>query len=560
MADKNIMHVQEISFGGLLDHNDVYKIPEYQRPYSWNVEQWEDLFNDIKELNEDEVHFLGSIIVVPEGPHKLGINYFNIVDGQQRLATLLTLLIVIRDLFKEKGNNNFADYINNECLYNIISKDNQIKKESKLILGKQDNNVFQRILESEKVAENHLIYNCYKFFREKILKEDLDLGKIFDKIRYNIVLVHINAFTEFNAFRLFETLNDRGLELSATDLIKTHILNKVSNDTDTFNNIIENWNEMYEKIKDIEPVKFIRRFMLSQYAGKFSEKNLYEDVRLKLEKKTPQEVSNFVSTLNDYADIYKKIYDCDFTDDTINRRLRGLQMVEVSPSFTLLLKIMPYFENKRIEKDDVLEIMDMIEVFHIRWGICNQATSRLDRIYNEICLELDKTESKDFKNIIAKKLYEEIKNNVNDEIFKANFSMRDFAPNQSRTKYILWKLSEPTGETILNLKEIETDHILPQKLNENWKNYLISKGYDEDKINKLHREYVNKIGNLTIIKGRWNKSMSNKLFVDKKQHYQNSEISITKDLTKFTDWTFKEIKERTEELANKALNIWNWRW
>jgi uncharacterized protein with ParB-like and HNH nuclease domain len=559
MAGK-FMDVQEISLGRLLELSDVYKIPEYQRPYSWNVEQWEDLFNDIKELNENEVHFLGSIIVVPEGSHKLGINYFNIVDGQQRLATLLTLLIAIRDLAKEKGNNNLANHINNKYLYSVIYRDNQEKKESKLILGKQDNNVFQKILEGEKGDENHLIYNCYKFFREKILKEDLDLGKIFDKIRENIVLVHINTFTVFNAFRLFETLNDRGLELSATDLIKTYILNKVSNATDIFNNIIEDWNEMYEKIKDKDPVKFIRRYMLSKYAGKFSEKKLYEDVRLKLENKTPQEVSNFISELNNYATIYKKIYDCDFSDDSINKRLKELQMVEVSPSFTLLLKIMPYFENKRMEKDDVLEIMDMIEVFHIRWGICNQATSRLDRIYNEICLELNNKESKEFKNVIAKKLYEEIKNNVNDEIFKVNFCMRDFAPNQSRTKYILWKLSQPTGETILNVKEIETDHILPQKLNNNWKDYLISKGYNEDEINKLHREYVNKIGNLTIIKGGWNKAMSNKLFVDKKQHYQNSEISITKDLTKFTDWTFEEIKARTEELAKKALNIWKWRW
>ena len=559
MAGK-FMDVQEITLGRLLELSDVYKIPEYQRPYSWNVEQWEDLFNDIKELNENEVHFLGSIIVVPEGSHKLGINYFNIVDGQQRLATLLTLLIAIRDLAKEKGNNNLANHINNKYLYSVIYRDNQEKKESKLILGKQDNNVFHKILEGEKGDENHLIYNCYKFFREKILKENLDLGKIFDKIRENIVLVHINTFTVFNAFRLFETLNDRGLELSAMDLIKTYILNKVSNATDIFNNIIEDWNEMYEKIKDKDPVKFIRRYMLSKYAGKFSEKKLYEDVRVKLENITPQEVSNFISELNNYATIYKKIYDCDFSDNSINKRLKELQMVEVSSSFTLLLKIMPYFENKRMEKNDVLEIMDMIEVFHIRWGICNQATSRLDRIYNEICLELNNKESKEFKNVIAKKLYEEIKNNVNDEIFKVNFCMRDFAPNQSRTKYILWKLSQPTGETILNVKEIETDHILPQKLNSNWKDYLISKGYNEDEINKLHREYVNKIGNLTIIKGGWNKAMSNKLFVDKKQHYQNSEISITKDLTKFTDWTFEEIKARTEELAKKALDIWKWRW
>jgi uncharacterized protein with ParB-like and HNH nuclease domain len=272
MTGKKFIDVKEISLGRLLESSEVYKIPEYQRPYSWNVEQWEDLFNDIKELNENEVHFLGSIIVVSEA-HKLGINYFNIVDGQQRLATLLTLLAVIRDLAKEKSDNVLADHINNKFLYNIIYEDNREKKVLKLILGKQDNNVFQKILESEKVDENHLIYNCYKFFRERILKEDLDLGKFFIKIRDNIVLVHINTFTEFNAFRLFETLNDRGLELSATDLIKTYILNKVSNVSDIFNNIIESWNEMYDKIKDKDPVKFIRRYMLSQYAGKFSEKN-----------------------------------------------------------------------------------------------------------------------------------------------------------------------------------------------------------------------------------------------------------------------------------------------
>jgi uncharacterized protein with ParB-like and HNH nuclease domain len=200
MAGK-FMDVQEISLGRLLKSTEVYKIPEYQRPYSWNVEQWEDLFNDIKELNEKEVHFLGSIIVVSEGPHKLGKNYFNIVDGQQRLATLLTLLAVIRDLAKVKGNNGLADHINDEYLYSKIYEDNQEKKVSKLILGKHDNNVFQKILRSEKVDENHLIYNCYKFFSEKILKEDLDLGNFFIKIRDNVVLIHINTFTEFNAFR-----------------------------------------------------------------------------------------------------------------------------------------------------------------------------------------------------------------------------------------------------------------------------------------------------------------------------------------------------------------------
>ena len=95
----------------------------------------------------------------------------------------------------------------------------------------------------------------------------------------NISIVHINAFNHFNAFRLFETLNDRGLELSAADLIKNFLLMKVSKDEEALNDVINQWNEMYDKVRDREPVKFIRRYFLANYKGKISESRLYEEVR-----------------------------------------------------------------------------------------------------------------------------------------------------------------------------------------------------------------------------------------------------------------------------------------
>ena len=155
---------------------------------------------------------------------------------------------------------------------------------------------------------------------------------------------------------------------------------------------------MYENIKELKPVEFVWRYVLSNYKGKFSKNSLYRDVcdRL-LKNKNPQEFFDFVKELNSASTIYKQIFEYSFHSEKINKKLKKLHLIEVSPSFTLLLKILPYFNNNEITEEDVLEIMNMIEILHIRWGICNQATSRLDPIYNTICAELKDKDPKEFK-------------------------------------------------------------------------------------------------------------------------------------------------------------------
>lgn len=215
-------------------------------------------------------------------------------------------------------------------------------------------------------------------------------------------------------------------------------------------------------------------------------------------------------------------------------------------------------ENK-ISEDDLLQIMKIIETFHIRWGICGQSTSRLDQIYNEICIGLSEKSPDEYANYIKKILTKEVKSNVDDEVFKRNFILRSFKPSEMRTKYILWKLSEPTGETVINIREIQTEHIMPRKMSKEWINYLKDKtGKNENKISAIHQENLNRIGNLAIIKGEWNQSMSNRLFDKKKEDYEKSEFVRTKELINYDKWTFDEINERSEKLSDIALNIWKW--
>lgn len=495
---------------------------------------------------------MGSIVVYPESAHRFGVNYFIVVDGQQRLATLLLWLCAIRDRAKEIGAEDISDGIKK---YYLFAQGDNFKSIPKLQLGQLDNEIFQKILEGDfrGLPDRHLILDCYKFFKN----ETKDIN-IYQKLLNNIFLIHINTFNLTNAFKLFETLNDRGLELSAADLIKNFILMKVEQNKEIFSNILEEWNEMYEKIKEREPIKFIRKFMLANYEGKFTEKKLYEEFSNKVAKEfTSDKFYDFVQKLNESATLYRKFFEPNFESEKINKKLNDLNLIEVTPSFTLLLKVMPYFENKNIPDSEMLKILEMIETFHVRWGICDQATSKLDSIYHKICMELKGKIPSECVKVIKQELCQEIKRNVDDETFKKSFRSRSFNPAEKRTKYILWKLSQPTGETLLNIGEIQTEHIMPQKLSESWISYLKNiTGKIEEEIKSLHKEYLNKIGNLAIIKSNWNARMSNRIFDEKKKDYSNSEFSITKKLSEYEKWTFDEIDQRTEEMANLALQIW----
>jgi len=551
----SFIDANEISLHKLLNQpTEVFKLPLYQRPYAWTKDQWADLLEDILSLPKDDSHFFGAIVVVPTQEPDQGIKSFYVIDGQQRLATILIWLSAIRDKMKEK-NDGLAKFINNSFLSSSTFWKGKIISYPKFELGEYDNKHLKNILEGNVKEEEHPIYKCYEFYKNAKYSDDT-----WTVILNNIFIVHINAHDYFNAFKLFETLNDRGLELSAADLIKNYLLMNTSTNKDIFNNCINEWEEMYQKIRDKSPVKFIRRYMLANYKGKFSESNLYKHVRSRLENNIPNEYLKFARELNFSSSIYKKIFESSFDDKKINKKLDELKIVEVSPSFTLLIKIMPlYEEDKKSRRKDILKVMDMIETFHIRWGICGQSTGRLDQIYNEICDGLEQKKFEEYLNYIEGKLSRYVKENVDDEIFKRSFASRNFKFGEQRTKYILWKFCKPTGETILDIKEIETEHIMPQTLSEQWIDYLQNQtGKDRNQAIVLHEEMLNKIGNLTIIKEVWNRSMSNRIFSQKKIDYVKSDFPITKKLKDKEKWVFEDIESRSKDFSDEAVKIWKW--
>lgn len=558
---------KESKMGLILSNSkEAYKVPIYQRPYAWKKDQWDDLFEDIINLEPNDTHFLGSIVVVPEkeeGARLGSTNYFQIVDGQQRITTILIWLSAMRDIAKEKGNDELANHITKTYLFATEFKEGKEINIPKIHLAEADLNPLLNLLYGKERNGTHRIYECYDYFKKITESENY-----WEILTENISLVHINAFNQFNAFRLFETLNDRGLELSGADLIKNFILMKVSNNREVFIDAVDEWNDMYGKIKDLEPVTFIRRYMLSNYRGKTSKTKLYEEIKKKFSNKKDEEILEFVKDLNKNATIYEKIYNKQFSSEKINKILSILQLIEVSPSYTLLLKIFSLLdeeiENEKDVEKNIMKILKLIESFHIRWSICGLSTSRLDQIYNNICMNLseipkDSNSSKNYLELIKEILTKEIRGNADDGIFKSNFLSRTFNSNDKRTKYILWKLSEPSEEMIFDVNVVQTEHIMPQNLRKEWIKYLMrNSSKSHEKIRAIHKEKLNLIGNLTIIKGEWNQSMSNKLFENKRPEYTKSDFKLNKELSNYSQWKFHEIDKRSNELADRAINIWKW--
>ncbi|AOT72788.1 DUF262 domain-containing protein [Geosporobacter ferrireducens] len=554
MKNKSIT-ADEISIHDLLNNkNEIYSIPVYQRAYEWGKDQLEDLWEDISSLADDEdIHFLGSIVVVSD-IHKKSFNRFEIVDGQQRITSILLFLIAIRDLYLENGNENNAKYINDNYIYSS----NFDSKKSKLQLGRNDNSIFEMLVERIPIPSelrNRKVYIAYSYFKTKLESQIVNLRQITDKLLFSVSLVLIGTNSYYDAFRLFETLNNRGLELSAVDLIKNDILSKISNNNFLLNRGIELWDNLIKNLssQNIDKVKFFRHYLFSTESGIVSKPKLYSKYQDLIEKN--DDLVGFLEDMFLKSEIYRKIYNSIIGSKHVNYQIAIINRIEISTSYTLLLKL---FSEHNMTDDTICSILKAIEIFSLRRSICNTTTRDLDRIFNHLAIHSFSQENP------VKYIVEYLKTRTpSDEEFFSSFKDRDFL-RDDQTKYILESIenfitNNTNEKTMNNRQDVHIEHIMPVEIHSgnakksfgDWEYYL---GEDATK----HKSFVNRIGNLTLLGSGLNISASNNPFQAKTKIYSYSNIQITKKLCNYEKWGLKEISKRGEELAKAALLIWNY--
>jgi len=553
----------EDTIESVLSRNYRYTVPDYQRQYSWGEEQWRALWEDLQALEDGQTHFLGSLVVIERSEGLNELDRLEVVDGQQRLATILTILSVMRQKYLDEGEQRQADAIRNEYL---IEQDLDQQEYQNLSLSRYDNDSFASILDCDfGQVDNENLNEALEFYGSRIHSLSVDeTDTLRKKLLSSITLVTIECTEEQSAFRLFETLNERGLELSSVDLMKNHVFSLAAQDDDIdYEDIRDSWQMTVDNtVPNLnKPSRFFRHYLMSapepDFTDAVSDYKLYDTFQEVIEEvRSSSDITleSYLADIAEQSELYMRIVNADINqfnrsgNEAINKKLTNLHHVKSVQARTLLLRIFREFDNP----NKTMEALGVLERFLIRWKVANYATgSQLDRIYSELCSTVfdESNPVEQMTNYLSEKY-------PSEEEFKAGIENKRVKLN-NRTKYMLKRIEEVHySNTIDGMDSYELEHIAPRSAytatkHSAWVTTL-------DTTEATFEQHRDRLGNLTLLESDKNIRASNNPFETKKSEYATSNVTMTKTLAEdYDDWNLNSIQQRTSELAEVAANIWS---
>ena len=558
--------------GDLFNQNEKLKIPSYQRRYSWEHEQFDDLWHDLNDIDTQGSHFFGTIVFMSDTHVAGGTNKIDIVDGQQRITTISILLCAIRDHLQENYEEDEiqqrVDTIT-ESLW-IVDRDGE-KQGMRLTLGNLDKNSYESLIKGYvDEIENEKIKTAYEFFRERLETECTDLSavkELHNRILDQLIYVSITAEGHSDAYQLFETMNNRGLSLSPIDLMKNYLLMTASERADTDEDRVEDlWGEIITNIDSLSDVHdsgetfFRQYFMSSQLLGinqKITKSKLYDPTFVETINET-EDIETLLADIREKSILFRELLqqDIDISNDSdnseLNWLLRDAQIVSITP-FTLFLRAFSETDNVDLLKS----IVQKSNALLVRRQICDRNTGPHDTIFNHLAQNM--FDADDPLQYMREYLESEGRF-PNDQQFKRHFVQEDFS-RSDRTKYILSKIEEDHfghgGKRVVESRyRVHIEHILPERPGKNLtKLWLTPYGISDDE----HDDFKKRIGNLTLLEDDPNIRASNRSFAKKQEYYteESTDFEMTHELQDRNQWDISEIERRSERLAQiAAKEVW----
>ena len=554
---KGIQGTSNKTYRQLMGNGLRYEIPKFQRDYTWETEQWDDLWQDIKALisDEDNEHYMGYLVLQTSNNKE-----FQIIDGQQRLTTMSLLILATLKCLKElvdagvdpENNSKRKDSLLNSYIGYIDPV--TLISNNKLKLNRNSEDYYKQHLvllkelplRNTNTSEKHM-RECFNWYYEKIKREfktGVSLAAFIDNIVDKLFFTVIEVTDQLNAFKVFETLNARGVQLSSSDLLKNYLFSVVDETKPHISEIeeLENiWSKIVGKLGEQKFEDYLRYYWnsINKSVGK---KNLFKTVKGSIGSKN--QVFELIRKLYDKADIYLAIQnpEDDLWKDKpeIRKSLKELKLFQIRQTNSLFLSA---FGNIGIE--EFKKLAKICSVISFRYNVVGGLNPNAQEdVYNTVALKIANTKNfatSDFQNIY-----------VSDFNFQNDFSTKEFkntSRNHKIVKYILSKI-----EDYLFKNEIDPDsdlftieHILPENAIENW---------GEFSFEEISRS-IYRIGNLTLLEKKLNREADQKPYSEKIKFYEQSNSELTKSIPEnFDSWNEDKLAARQRELAKHAKAIW----
>lgn len=523
------------------DSDSYYIIPDYQRPYSWENEHIEQLWDDIVSAmeNGEETYFLGPVILIKTNEG------FEVVDGQQRLTTLTILFCVLRDLYFKNDKN-----IINSIESLVVDQ----KYRLRLITQLHYQNQFeQEILKEIKFPQKSLslserrknkFINAALIFRDKLdeLGNDGKRKKLVSYILDKIVMIAIICSAKSYAIKLFQILNTRGLDLSPADLIKSYLYEQC--DENRRGQFIATWRQIEALSDQIEePLTSLLTYYEYYLLAENPKKSLYEELEKQFKDKDPNTiVYEFKTFVEHFKDIYEEESKLMFSFIYLPNQVFWKAILTTA---------------KMEQYDNYDELCKQLQKMYYCYWIAGYTTSKVKQLSFNIIKWVKQYKGIDF---IKNKIEEKLKSD--NVMARMTENLNNDAYGQSWLKPLLilieYKQTDESKISFINIdNKLHVDHILPEKWDsiQEWKN--LWKGNEREA-----HAYLNKLGNLTLLSGKKNIAQQNDPPSKKKEMYEKgyggkTAFEISKRVIEAFEsgWKKENVEERHRWLIEQFNSI-----
>jgi uncharacterized protein with ParB-like and HNH nuclease domain len=547
-----------------------YRIPRFQRPYSWSRENIQDFWDDVVK-DAPANYFIGSMVTFKDGNQRYGV-----VDGQQRLTTITIFLAVLRDRLSLLGHADLA-----QGIQNLIERKNIDNKSEYILSTETSYPFFQEHILKYGVPEipasdlpeeatlraafsqlDNLIENAIASIEsDPTVKED-DKKDLIQKrlvaIRESVLdlkVILVKLDDEDDAYIIFETLNTRGKDLSLADLVKNHVTKHLKVKSASVDQPKLKWEAMLETLGgssvDLDVDTFIHHFWLSRY-DYLAAKRLFSVLKRKVGK---NDAKQFLDALVSDSSLYRGIHEKGFwkwtkQDRRIVAALGALQLFRVAQQTPCVLSLMRCFKEKKLKKSHFEDAVVAIENFHFLFtAVTSQRSSGgISEMYASLGRRL--WEAPDTHSAV--KVVVELKTKLRERVpgieeVKALFPDIVFTNNQTKqrnlVRYILSGFQTfSTASVTIDFDGMTIEHLVPQS-------EIGSGGFTE--------EVIGQLGNLIMVPSKLNESLADKPFNEKKKLLLKAQVPMPKEFDKLTALAPEQIRARTSSLSDLAYKkVW----